>query len=193
MAALAAIAPAIFASLRRVIRSGSDFEFSTVSPCLTASARDDFHVRVLPWEYAGPLFASGWARNRWSFSSPPCPPPRPAQGRIALRRSCAPRPPPCRSALRASVVVSNSGSIRGSRGRDISIERRRRHTEAVRDLGNANIGIGKQCSRDVKVVFRQLHFGRRPPVRPRRRAAARPAWVRSRIRLRSNSASAPNM
>jgi hypothetical protein len=36
-----------------------------------------------------------------------------------------------------------------------------------------------------------VSFGGRPPVRPRRRAAARPAWVRSRIRLRSNSASAP--
>jgi hypothetical protein len=32
----------------------------------------------------------------------------------------------------------------------------------------------------------------RPPVRPRARAAASPAWVRSRIRSRSNSASAPN-
>ena len=38
-----------------------------------------------------------------------------------------------------------------------------------------------------------VSFGGRPPVRPRRRAAARPAWVRSRIRLRSNSARAPNM
>jgi hypothetical protein len=38
-----------------------------------------------------------------------------------------------------------------------------------------------------------VSFGGRPPVRPRRRAAARPAWVRSRIRLRSNSANAPNM
>jgi len=38
-----------------------------------------------------------------------------------------------------------------------------------------------------------VSFGGRPPVRPSRRAAARPAWVRSRIRLRSNSASAPNM
>jgi len=33
-----------------------------------------------------------------------------------------------------------------------------------------------------------VSFGGRPPVRPARRAAARPAWVRSRIRLRSNSA-----
>src|ERR1700732_3323575 len=37
-----------------------------------------------------------------------------------------------------------------------------------------------------------VSFGGRPPVRPTRRAAARPAWVRSRIRLRSNSANVPN-
>src|SRR5271163_1928227 len=38
-----------------------------------------------------------------------------------------------------------------------------------------------------------VSFGGRPPVRPARRAATSPAWVRSRIRLRSNSANAPNM
>ncbi|MCU7895533.1 MAG: hypothetical protein KZQ63_12195 [Candidatus Thiodiazotropha sp. (ex Lucinoma aequizonata)] len=32
-----------------------------------------------------------------------------------------------------------------------------------------------------------------PPLLPRARAARRPAWVRLRIRLRSNSASAPKM
>jgi hypothetical protein len=35
-----------------------------------------------------------------------------------------------------------------------------------------------------------VSFGGRPPVRPARRAAARPACVRSRMRLRSNSANA---
>jgi len=34
--------------------------------------------------------------------------------------------------------------------------------------------------------------GGRPPVRPRARAAASPAWVRSRMRSRSNSANAAN-
>jgi hypothetical protein len=34
---------------------------------------------------------------------------------------------------------------------------------------------------------------RRPPVLPLARAAASPAWVRSRMRLRSNSARAPKM
>ena len=38
-----------------------------------------------------------------------------------------------------------------------------------------------------------LSFGLRPPLRPRARAAANPALVRSRIRLCSNSASAPKM
>ena len=41
-------------------------------------------------------------------------------------------------------------------------------------------------------MLSSVSFGGRPPVRPARRAAARPAWVCSRIRLRSNSASAPN-
>jgi hypothetical protein len=63
------------------------------------------------------------------------------------------------------------------------VEGRRRDAQAVRDLTDADIGIGKPS----------VSFGGRPPVRPARRAAARPAWVRSRIMLRSNSASAPNM
>ena len=40
--------------------------------------------------------------------------------------------------------------------------------------------------------FSRSSAGGRPPQRPRARAAANPAWVRSRIRLRSNSANAPN-
>ena len=42
------------------------------------------------------------------------------------------------------------------------------------------------CASFVDVIF-----GGRPPVRAR--AAARPTWVRSRIRSRSNSASAPKI
>src|SRR6202035_3831441 len=47
--------------------------------------------------------------------------------------------------------------------------------------GLASIALAASMSSSVS-------FGGRPPVRPARRAAARPAWVRSRIRLRSNSA-----
>jgi hypothetical protein len=45
----------------------------------------------------------------------------------------------------------------------------------------------------VRIVFSSLglSFFGRPPLRPRARAAFKPACVRSRIRLRSNSASAP--
>src|SRR5216684_7700403 len=45
--------------------------------------------------------------------------------------------------------------------------------------GLASIALAASMSSSVS-------FGGRPPVRPTRRAAARPAWVRSRIRLRSN-------
>src|SRR5271168_5410167 len=52
--------------------------------------------------------------------------------------------------------------------------------------GLASIALAASMSSSVS-------FGGRPPVRSARRAAARPAWVRSRIRLRSNSASAHNI
>lgn len=51
---------------------------------------------------------------------------------------------------------SNVWGIGGPRGGDVAIERRGRHTEAVRDLSDADIGIGQQRSRDIKIVFRQL-------------------------------------
>jgi hypothetical protein len=50
--------------------------------------------------------------------------------------------------------------------------------------GLASIALAASMSSSVS-------FGGRPPVRPARRAGAKHAWVRSRIRLRSNSASAP--
>lgn len=63
-----------------------------------------------------------------------------------------------RSLVRALMVTSfsSSGCVRGSRGRDVAIERCGRDTEAVRDLGDADVGIGEQRSRDIKVFFRQL-------------------------------------
>ena len=51
------------------------------------------------------------------------------------------------------------GKVRRSRRRNIPVERRRRNAEPVRDLGDADIGIGQQCPRDVKVVVGEL---RRP-------------------------------
>jgi hypothetical protein len=47
--------------------------------------------------------------------------------------------------------------------------------------------------RPEQVVLATVSFGGRPPVRPARFAAASPARVRSRMRARSNSASALNM
>jgi hypothetical protein len=87
----------------------------------------------------------------------------------------------------------NFAGVRGSRGGDVAIERRGRDAEAVRDLYHADIGVGEQGTRGFKSRSFSVSFGGRLPVRSARRAAARLAWVRSRIRLRSNSASAPNM
>jgi hypothetical protein len=62
--------------------------------------------------------------------------------------------------------------IRGSRGGDVPVKRRRRHTEAVRDLGNADIGIRQQCPGDIKIVFSQLWWAASGAARaPRRREA----------------------
>jgi hypothetical protein len=60
--------------------------------------------------------------------------------------------------LTAACDASFSGSIRfaRSRGRDIPIERRRRDAEAMRDLGDADVGIGEQCPRGFKVFLCQL-------------------------------------
>ena len=38
----------------------------------------------------------------------------------------------------------------------------------------------------ILVAAEIVSFGGRPPLRPRRRAAAKPAWIRFRIKLRSN-------
>jgi hypothetical protein len=78
--------------------------------------------------------------------------------------------------------LSNAWRIRGSRGRDVPIERRRGDAEAVRDLRHADVGISQHRLGGLNA---SVSFGRRHPVRPARRAAARPACVRSRIRLRS--------
>jgi hypothetical protein len=48
--------------------------------------------------------------------------------------------------------LSNAWGIRGSRGRYVPIERRRRHAEAVRDLRHADVGIGKHRLGGLDVV-----------------------------------------
>jgi hypothetical protein len=56
----------------------------------------------------------------------------------------------------ASVAISNIRGIRGSRGGDVAIERRGRHAEAVRDLGNADVGVGQQRLGGLDVVVREF-------------------------------------
>src|SRR5215469_1175983 len=82
---------------------------------------------------------------------------------------------------------SNAWGIRGARGGQISIQRRRRDAEPVCDLSHADVGIGEHRLGSLDVVVRQF---RRPASRAARAASSR---VRSRIKLRSNSASAPNI
>jgi hypothetical protein len=55
-----------------------------------------------------------------------------------------------------SRTFSNVGKIRDARGVDVSIERRRRDTETVCDLGDADVWVGQQCPRGFKVVLCQL-------------------------------------
>jgi hypothetical protein len=46
--------------------------------------------------------------------------------------------------------------MRGSRGRDVSIERRGRDAEAVRDLRYADVGISQQRLGDLDVVVSEF-------------------------------------
>ena len=70
--------------------------------------------------------------------------------------------------------VNNYGSPCGAHAAIAAyVDRGGRDAEAVRDLRHADVGIGQHCLGG---------FGGRPPVA--RRAAASPAWVCSRIRLR---------
>src|SRR4029077_9459123 len=58
--------------------------------------------------------------------------------------------------------LSNAWGIRSSCGRDVAIERRRGHAEAVRDLGHADAGIGQQRLGGLDVVvgeFRRASSG----------------------------------
>jgi len=57
--------------------------------------------------------------------------------------------------------------MRGSRGGNIPVERRRRDAEAVRNLRDADIGIGKQCPRSLKIVLCQPIWICYPDVTPK--------------------------
>jgi len=48
--------------------------------------------------------------------------------------------------------LSNAWRIRGSRGRDVPIERRRGYAEAVRNLGHADVGVGQHRLGGLDVV-----------------------------------------
>jgi hypothetical protein len=64
-------------------------------------------------------------------------------------------------------VLNRRRYSRSSRGGDVTIERRGRDAEAVRDLRHADVGIGEHRLGGLDVVVRQS-FGGRPPVRPAR-------------------------
>ena len=53
-------------------------------------------------------------------------------------------------------AFSTAWGIRGSRGGDVTIERRWRDAEAVRDLGHAVVGIGQHRLGGFDVVVRQF-------------------------------------
>ena len=71
----------------------------------------------------------------------------------------------------------------------VTIQRRRRDPQALRHLLHRDGRVFQQ--RPGSLFVRCERAGGRPPIRPRARAAARPARVRSRMIERSNSASAP--
>jgi hypothetical protein len=65
-----------------------------------------------------------------------------------------------------------AGQIRNSRGGYIAIERRGGNAEMVRDLGDADIGIGRYTL--AASMSSSSSFGGRPPVRPARGAQRGP-------------------
>jgi hypothetical protein len=73
----------------------------------------------------------------------------------------------------------------------VTIERRRRDAEAVRDLGDTDIGVGQQRLGDLNVTVGE--FRRTPSFAAKATGGGETASGRSRIRLRSNSARAPNI
>jgi hypothetical protein len=58
-----------------------------------------------------------------------------------------------RPAFGVERPLSNARRIRGSPGRDVPIERRRRDAEAVRDLGDADVGVGQHRLGSLDVVI----------------------------------------
>jgi hypothetical protein len=70
--------------------------------------------------------------------------------------------------------LSNAWGIRGSCGRNVAIERRRGHAEAVRDLGHADVGIGQQRLGGLDVVVGEFR-------RPASGAAGAPRGGKARL------------
>jgi hypothetical protein len=87
--------------------------------------------------------------------------------------------------------LSNTRRIRGLCRGDIPIERRRSDTKTLCDLCYGDIGIGQHRLGGLDTIARE--FRRMASGAAKTPSGGRPAWVRSRIRLRSNSANAPNM
>jgi hypothetical protein len=86
---------------------------------------------------------------------------------------------------------SNAWGIRGPRGGHISIERRRRDAEAVRDLSYADVGIGEHRLGCLDVVVGEFR-------RPASGAASTPRGGEPRLgaladQAALDSANAPNM
>ena len=70
-----------------------------------------------------------------------------------------------RPVFRIERSLSNAWGIRGSCGRDVAIERRRGHAEAVRDLCHADVGIGQQRLGGLDVVVGEFRRASSESVR----------------------------
>jgi hypothetical protein len=78
--------------------------------------------------------------------------------------------PACGVWLAVSAGVLNRLRYRGSRGGDVTIERRGGDAEAVRDLSDADVGIGQHRLGGLNVVVREFRRAAScAPSTPRRR------------------------
>jgi hypothetical protein len=99
--------------------------------------------RAAKWMLA-PQSSKITASPGWILA-PTSPPQRPSHGPLSARSARQPGPGlSTPSRLTGRVPFSDARKIRGSRSGNIAIERCRRHAGAVRDLGHANVRIGKQ-------------------------------------------------
>ena len=54
------------------------------------------------------------------------------------------------------MAASNAWRVRGSRGGDVTIERRRRDAEPLRDLSHTDVGIGEHRLGGLDIVFGEV-------------------------------------